>query len=71
MVSMTEGAASELKKILEKENKTECGLRIFIAGDSCMGPEYGIGLEETAQESDKVFESHGIKIFIDGNLGWR
>ncbi len=64
MVSITEDAATELKKILEKEDKVGNGLRIFIAGAGCSGPQYGIGLEEKPQEDDIVFESHGIKIFV-------
>lgn len=64
MVNITENAAAELKKILEKEDKSDNGLRIFVAGAGCSGPQYGIGLEEKAQEGDIVFESHGIKIFV-------
>lgn len=64
MVSMTENAAAELKKILKKEDKSGCGLRIFIAGAGCAGPQYGIGIEEKAQEDDTVFESQGVKIFV-------
>lgn len=68
MVSITEDAAAKLKKIMEKKEKSDCGLRIFVADVDCCGPEFGIGLEEKPQESDTVFESHGIKIFIGEDL---
>lgn len=64
MVSVTENAAFEIKKVLSKENKSDFGLRISITGAGCMGPEYGIGLEQKPKGSDVVFESHGIKIFV-------
>ena len=68
MVSITENAAVELKKIMEEKEMSEHGLRIFAAGEGCCGPEYGIGLEENLQDSDKVFESHEIKIFVTEGL---
>ncbi len=67
MVSVTESAVAEFKKVLEREKKSGHGFRIFIANIGCCGPEYGIGFEEKAQESDTVFEDHGVKFFLDEN----
>lgn len=68
MVSVTEGAAAELKKIMEEKKMSGYGLRVFVADVGCCGPEYGIGLEKDMQDNDKVFESHAIKIFIGEDL---
>ena len=68
MVNITENAATELRKVLEKGKKSVSGLRIFLADISCCGPEYGIGLAEKPQKSDKVYESHGIKIFVSDEV---
>lgn len=66
MVTVTQKAAAELRNILEKENKK--GLRIFMAGFGCSGPQYELALEEKAAGEDKVTESNGIKVFMDENM---
>ncbi|MFH1774202.1 MAG: iron-sulfur cluster assembly accessory protein [Methanobacteriota archaeon] len=68
MVIVTEKAAAELRNILEKENKKGCGLRIFMAGFGCSGPQYGLVLEEKATGEDKVTESNGVRVFLDENM---
>lgn len=68
MVSVTEKAAAELRNILEKEKKQGCGLRIFMAGFSCHGPQYGLTLEENPESEDRVLESKGVKVFLDKNM---
>ncbi len=65
MVNITEKAAAELKKILEKENKQDFGLRISIAGMGCGGPQYMLTLDEKPGEGDEVIECSGIKIFLN------
>lgn len=71
MVSITENAAVELKRIMEEKEMSDHGLRVFLAGTGCCGPEYGIGLEKNQQEGDKVVESHEIKIFISEEVARR
>jgi iron-sulfur cluster assembly accessory protein len=68
MVTITDRAAAEIKNILKKENKPGYGIRIFIAGASCSGPQYGMMLEEKPGEGDKIIESNGVKIIIDKKL---
>lgn len=63
MVDITKNAAIELGRILENGKKTVSGLRIFLTDINCCGPEYGIGIAEKPQKNEKVYESHGIKIF--------
>ena len=41
-------------------------LRVFVQGGGCSGFQYGLMIDEDGQGTgDKVFESNGIKIFID------
>jgi iron-sulfur cluster insertion protein len=68
VVTITERAAIEIKNILKQENKQGYGLRIFIAGAGCNGPQYGLALDEKPGERDRVFESNGVKIFFDERL---
>lgn len=68
MIEITDAAASELKQLLEKEKKTDYGLRVFAAGMSCSGVQYGLTLEKSAKKEDETVESNGIKIFLDKGI---
>ncbi len=68
MIEITDAAAAELKQLLEKENKTDHGLRIFAAGIGCSGIQYGLALEKSPKDEDAVSESKGIKIFFNKDL---
>ena len=45
MVEVTDKAAVELKSLLEEQNKQDVALRVFIAGMSCCGVQYGMSLD--------------------------
>ncbi len=66
MINVTPSAASKITELLTEENKVEAGLRVFVQGGGCSGFQYGLMIEENGQGSgDQVFESHGIKLFVD------
>ncbi len=68
MIEITDTAAAELKLLLQKEKKTDHGLRIFAAGMGCSGIQYGLTLEKTPKNGEEVSESNGIKIFYDKDI---
>ncbi|SDG33158.1 iron-sulfur cluster insertion protein [Methanolobus vulcani] len=66
MVEVTDKAAAELKSLLEEQDKQDHALRIFIAGMSCCGVQYGMSLEnEISEEHDLVVEDKGLKIVMN------
>ncbi len=65
MVTVTETAAQELTKLLERDGKTGSGLRIFTAGVSCGGPQYGLAFDDKPKDGEEVLECNGIKLFLD------
>jgi iron-sulfur cluster assembly accessory protein len=68
MIEITDAAASELKQLLEEQNKTDHALRIFAAGLGCRGVQYGLSLEKSPGKEDDVLESKGIKIIFSKDL---
>lgn len=68
MIEITDAAAAELKQLLEKEKKTDHGLRIFTAGIGCSGVQYGLKLEQSPKIEDAVSESKGIKLFFNKDI---
>jgi len=66
MITLTASAAQEVKRLIEKEQKPDLGLRIGVKGGGCSGLSYVLGLEEaTPKQYDTVFEQEGIKILVD------
>ncbi|MCS7234109.1 MAG: iron-sulfur cluster assembly accessory protein [Synergistetes bacterium] len=67
MLSITDKAMEEFKKILSKYSEKAYGVRIFLLGSSCSccGPSYHLTLTEKGEEGDKLIEKEGIKIFLD------
>ena len=65
MVTLTEAAGVKVKELLQEENKTGYGLRVFVSGGGCHGYQYGMSFEEKANEEDMVIESAGVPVFLD------
>jgi iron-sulfur cluster assembly protein len=64
MITMTPGAASEVKRLLAKENKPELALRIGVRSGGCSGFSYVLGFD-TPQAEDQVQEVEGVKVVLD------
>jgi len=67
MINVTPTAASKISELLTEENKTDAGLRVFVQGGGCSGFQYGLMIDEGEGDSttDAVFESNGVKLFVD------
>ncbi|MBM3772736.1 MAG: iron-sulfur cluster insertion protein ErpA [Acidimicrobiia bacterium] len=66
MINVSELAATKITELLAEENKVGIGLRVFVQGGGCSGFQYGLMIEENGQGSgDQVFESHGVKLYVD------
>jgi len=64
-VSLTPGAAAKLQEVMAAKGLTEAGLRVFVSGGGCSGLEYGIAFETEAADDDHVFESPGVRVYVD------
>ena len=66
MITLTPPAAQEVKRLIEKEQKPNLGLRIGVKGGGCSGLSYVVALDEASPKPyDQLFEQEGIKILID------
>ncbi len=64
-MTITDKAAEKAKTILAGEGKDAWGIRIYVAGESCCGPSYGLDLQEAQMPNDEIIEKDGVKIFMD------
>jgi iron-sulfur cluster assembly accessory protein len=66
MINVSQTAAEKINELLTEENKAGSGLRVFVQGGGCSGFQYGLMIEDNGQGAgDQVFESNGIKLFVD------
>ncbi len=64
-VSLTEPALAQLRQLIEKQGDPEVALRVFVSPGGCSGFNYGMALDSTVQDDDKVFEQQGLKVVVD------
>ncbi|OGH00227.1 MAG: hypothetical protein A2600_07060 [Candidatus Lambdaproteobacteria bacterium RIFOXYD1_FULL_56_27] len=66
MITLTENAVKEIRRIIEENKLPETtGLRLGIKGGGCAGFTYVFDFDQKAGEFDQVFESLGVKVFVD------
>jgi iron-sulfur cluster assembly accessory protein len=65
-IMVTATAASEVQRFMEEQGATDAaGLRVAVLPGGCSGFQYGLNIEDEAQEDDDVFESNGVRLFVD------
>jgi iron-sulfur cluster assembly accessory protein len=65
IINVSTAAASKITELLAEEQKEGSGLRVFVQGGGCSGFQYGLMIEEGNGEGDRVFESNGVRLFVD------
>jgi iron-sulfur cluster assembly accessory protein len=65
-VQLSPAAAEIVRGMLKDRNlDTSYALRVYVAGRTCSGLQYGMALDDKPSETDHVFESEGLKVLID------
>ncbi len=62
-VSLTESAANQIKKQLEKRGKG-IGLKLGVKKSGCSGYAYALDYADALAEDDVAFENFGVKIIV-------
>jgi iron-sulfur cluster assembly protein len=67
MVTVTEKAAGEIRRVLAEQNMPETtALRVIVAGGGCSGFQYRMTFDENYDPAkDHVSEQHGLKVAVD------
>ena len=66
-ITVTEKAASEVKRIIEEQQfKDRVYLRMRVVGGGCSGFQYKLDLDLNVNPKlDEVYEFHGIPVVVD------
>lgn len=63
-ITLTEKAAKHVNRYLERRGKG-IGLRFGVRTTGCSGLAYKLEYVDESAPEDSVFESHGVKVFVD------
>jgi iron-sulfur cluster assembly protein len=66
LVSVTEAAASQIKRLLDSEGKAEShALRLKVIGGGCSGLQYQLMFDDQRKETDHELAEGGVRVVID------
>lgn len=63
-ITLTEKAARHVARYMERRGKG-IGLRFGVRTTGCSGMAYKLEYVDEIAPDDQVFESHGVKVFVD------
>lgn len=63
-ITLTEKAARHVSRFIERRGKGE-GLRVGVRTTGCSGLAYKLEYVDEPVPEDRVFESHGVKVYVD------
>jgi iron-sulfur cluster assembly protein len=63
-ITLTEKAAKHVSRFIDKRGKG-IGLRFGVRTTGCSGLAYKLEYVDDSSDEDQVFESYGIKVFVD------
>jgi len=65
-LQLTENAARKVLSLIQEESSSiPLMFRVMVSGGGCSGFQYGFSLEDKRQETDHVFEEHGVAVVVD------
>jgi iron-sulfur cluster assembly protein len=67
MITISETAAKKIQSLKAEDNAPgDAFLRVFVKRGGCSGFSYKMEFDTAAKDNDKVFESNGAKVVVDG-----
>ena len=64
-LTLTDNATKAIHRFISGSETGASGLRIQVSDGGCSGLQYALKLEQAASTDDVVFESGGVKVFVD------
>lgn len=65
VITLSESAVKEVKRLINVQGLTEGGLRLGVKGGGCSGLSYTINFDEKIGQYDAVYDIEGVKVIVD------
>lgn len=67
VLTVTPAAVAKIGELLTSRNLEGYSLRVFVSGGGCSGLQYGMAIEEHAEDFDTQVEVDGVSLLVDPN----
>ena len=65
MVTISDEAIKFINELIEKNEKKGHGVRVYLVGMACSGPQFGMAFQEGAKEGDHEERVDGFSFYYD------
>ena len=65
VVTLSEAAVKEVKRLMNVQGVTTGGLRLGVRGGGCSGLSYTVNFDDKIGSYDTVYDIEGVKLIID------
>ncbi len=65
MITVTDKARNKAIQLMEEEGQVGYFIRVGVEGGGCSGLMYQLKFDNELKDSDKEFDSNGIKVVVD------
>ncbi len=65
MITITDTAAKEIKRLADQQGLKDAVLRVGVAGGGCSGLQYAMNFDQEVKETDQLFEHEGVQLVCD------
>ena len=65
MITLTNKAVNQVRKVISAQARAFDGVRVAVVGGGCSGFQYAMNLERQGREGDDVVQIDGFKLFVD------
>jgi len=65
IISLTDAALKEVKRLINVQGIEEGGLRLGVKGGGCSGLSYTINFDDKIGQYDQVYDIDGVKVIVD------
>jgi iron-sulfur cluster assembly protein len=66
MLTITDSAVSQIRRLMERDGREELALRIGVQGGGCSGFSYTMTFETEKREGDEVLRFEAVDVLVDG-----
>lgn len=64
-LGLTESAVAQIKKLVARDARANCGLRIAVTDGGCSGYSYKLDFDNQQRPDDLVLDRDGVTLYID------
>ena len=66
-LSLTASAVEQIRKLLARDSRQSCALRVGVTDGGCSGFSYKLEFDDLQKPDDLVLELNGVKVFVDSS----